>query len=241
MSLRFVRNVLETFNQLHEFEQRCREDTRAFLSSAPDDLTAALSQFDDLFRRLYLFSCCHWGCHGKEHVFEHLAGRCVSSLASGWRLAESGYYDEALSLVRSVGEISNLLNLFWCDNREVRNWLDLPERERRERYRPAEVRNQLRQRNWLIPFDDAHYRRLCELAVHPTPETKPNAHQNSQRPVVGACFQAEGFSLATWELCWALALVAGPVAKLASFPESEAKAIVEVTVLLFELATKHVG
>lgn len=170
-----------------------------------------------------------------------MAGRCVSNLASAWRLAETGYYDEALSLVRSVGEIASLLNWFWCDNREVRNWLDLSERERRKRYQPAEVRDQLRRLNWLVPFDDEHYGRLCELAVHPTPETKPNAHRDSQRPVVGAYFQAAGFSLAVWELCWALTVVAGPIAKLAIFPESEAKAMVEVTAALFEVGSKHVG
>jgi hypothetical protein len=103
--------MLDALNHLDEFERQCRDETHAFLSSAPRDLADAVSRFDDLFRRLYLFSCCHWGCHGKEHVFEHLAGRCVSSLASGWRLTERGYYDEALSLVRSVGEIANLFEL----------------------------------------------------------------------------------------------------------------------------------
>lgn len=232
--------MLKALNDLHHFEQRCREETHTFLSSASGDLAAALGHFDDLFRRLYLFSCCHWGCHGKEHVFEHLAGRCVSSLASGWRLTERGYYDEALSLVRSVGEIANLLNLFWRNQREIREWLDLPERERRNRFRPAAVRNRLRELNWIVPFDDDHYGRLCEIAVHPTPKIRPNAHQDSLRPVVGAYFQPAGFRLVAWELCWALTSVTGPIAKLSVFPEVEAKAMVDVTVTLFDLAGKHI-
>jgi hypothetical protein len=133
------------------------------------------------------------------------------------------------------------LNWFWCDSSEIRKWLDLPERERRKRYRPVAVRDELQRLNWMVPFDDAHYGRLCELAVHPTPDTKPNAHQDSKRPVVGAHFQQKGFVFATWELCWALTVVAGPIAKLAIFPESEAKAMVEATVPLFDMASDHVG
>jgi hypothetical protein len=226
--------------QLRPFEQQCRSDTQCFLASAPDDLTGALRAFDEVFRRMYLFSCCNWGCHGKEHVFEYLAGRVVSNLASAWQLAETGYYDESLSLVRSVGEIANLLNLLWRDDQEIRTWLDSEEREHRKRYAPAAVRARLRKLRCLVPFDDDHYGRLCQLAIHPTPKTRPNAHQDSRQPVVGAVFQPIGFELTAWEMSWALASVAGPIAKLAIFPEVEARAMVGGAIELLEVAARHI-
>lgn len=228
-------------DHIRQFEQQCHADTQAFLAGAPADLKCAVNTFDDLFQRLYRLSCCFWGCHGKEHVFEYLSGRCVSSLTAGRRLAETGYYDESLSLVRSIGEVANLLNLFWRDNGEIRKWLDFPDRERRNRFSPVAVRRRLEELQWLIPFDDEHYKRLCELAVHPTPQTRPNAHQDVHRPVLGAYFQPNGFVFVTWELCWALAAVSGPIAKLAIFPETEARQMAEATVKLFELALTHIS
>lgn len=143
------------------------------------------------------------------------------------------------SLVRSIGEIANLLNWFWRAPCEIRNWVDLPDQDRRNRFRPAAVRHELAKLNWLVPFDDHHYGRLCELFVHPTPDTKPNAHDSSTRPVVGAFFQEKGFLLSTWELCWALSVVAGPIAKLAILPRSEATDMIERTAALFERSSKY--
>jgi hypothetical protein len=154
---------------------------------------------------------------------------------------ERGYYDEALSLVRSVGEIANLLNLFWANQISIRAWLDSSQTERRERFAPYRVRKELENLKQLIPFDDAHYKRLCELAVHPVPETRPNAYHNERRPILGSYFQPEGFSPVVWEMCWALAVVAGPVAKLALFPQSQAEKMVELTIPLFELAAENIS
>ena len=227
-------------DELRKFEEECRRRTDSFLAELPPEQVHALRDYDLLLEQLYKFACCFWGCHGKEHVLEHLAGRCVSSLVSARRLIEAGYYDEALSLIRSVGEIANLLNLFWADNAEIRPWLDSPEKERRRRFSPVQVRRKLGELQTMVPFNDTHYHRLCELSVHPTPQTRPNAHQDARRPVLGAYFQPQGFIAASWELCWALAVVAGPIAKLGVFSEAEAKKMVELVISLFEKAAPHV-
>jgi hypothetical protein len=232
--------VLDLAAKLQAFEDLCRERSEQHVARASDDFRKASRDFDALLHHFYLFSCCHWGCHGKEHVFEHLGGRSVSHLVSSHRLILSGYYDESMSLVRSVGEIANLLNLFWVENGAVRAWLDAPEKQRRKDFSPYAVRKRLRDHGWLIPFDDDHYRRLCEAVVHPTPETRPNAHDNERQPVLGAYFQAEGFETASWELYWALAAVAGPTAKLAVFQQEQAEKMVELTVPLFEIASEYV-
>jgi len=150
-----------------------------------------------------------------------------------------GYYDEALSLVRSVGEIGNLLNLFWADSTLIRSWLDGDSKHRQKEFSPVGVRKRLEAFHWLVTFDEQHYKSLCELVVHPTPTSRPNAHENSKRPVLGAFFQASGFLKASWELYWSLAVVSGPIAKLALMPLEEAKKMVELTVPLFEIAASY--
>lgn len=226
--------------RLSHFETACQKDTVADLANLLPEVKSSIQQQTLLLEQLYRFSCCFWGCHGKEHVFEHLAGRCVSSLVAADRLASTGYYDECLSLVRSVGEIANLLNLFWVDNSKIRQWLDSSGRERRREFKPCKVRKALAEKDWLIPFTDDHYGRLCEKYVHPTPNTKPQAHNDVNRPILGAHYQRNGFVTSHWESCWALSVVAGPIAKLAHFPESEAKKMVEWTAELFELSCVHI-
>jgi len=58
---------------------------------------------------------CYWGCRGGDHVVEYIAGRSCSSARAARRLFEFGYYDESLSINRSIGEIANLLLLFNFD------------------------------------------------------------------------------------------------------------------------------
>ena len=234
-------SIIRIAATLKPFEDACQEQSRQYLVSAPNEFRTATEGYDALLQHLYLFSCCYWGCHGKEHTFEYLGGRCFSHLVSSYQLILSGYYDESMSLIRSVGEIANLLNLFWVENSAVREWLDIPEKQRGKNFSPFAVRKRLEAHDWLIPFDEDHYKRLCETVVHPTPNTRPNAHNNRKQPVLGAYFQAEGFETASWELFWALTAVAGPTAKLAIFPQKQAEKMVELTIPLFEVAAEHLG
>lgn len=232
--------MLTIASKLAPFEEVCRKLSERYLTEVEDEFAEATRAFDALLNHFYLFTCCHWGCHGKEHIFEHLGGRTVAHILAAHRLILTGYYDEAMSLIRSVGEIANLLNLFWADNSSIREWLDSEDKARRKAFAPFAVRDRLSSLGWMIPYDDAHYKRLCELAVHPTPETRPNAHSDPKQPVLGAYFQAAGFTQTSWELYWALSVVAGPSAKLALMPHAQAEKMVELTIPLFELAGSHV-
>ena len=228
------------YSVLLRFEEECRIRTANGLADFPPEVGESLSVQLKLLEHLYRFSSCYWGCHGREHVFEYLGGRCVSSLVAAGRLSAIGYYDECLLLVRSVGEIANLLNLFLCDNTHLRQWFDNTELDRRRNYKPYKVREMLAEKQWFIPFSDEHYGRLCEQYVHPNPDTKPQAHDDGDRPVLGAHYQGKGYLTAHWESCWALCAVSGPIAKLAIFPEPQAKQMVEWTVKLFEFCLPQI-
>lgn len=227
--------------KLQPFELECQRLTEQYIYNADAPFVEATRTFEALLQQLYLFSCCFWGCHGNEHTLEYLAARVSSHVIASRRLIMTGYYDEALSLIRSVGEIANLLNLFWADSTYIRSWLDSEDRSRWKEFRPAAVRSKLEELQWMIPFDEEHYGRLCEVAVHPTPATRPNDYRDDRRPTLGAVFQEHGFIMASWELYWSLAVAAGPIAKLALFPREQAEKMVELTIPLFEAAAARLG
>jgi len=59
--------------------------------------------------------CCYWGCAKGDHRLEFLLARAASSAYAGLSLAVRGYYDQALSSGRPLGEIANLIALFFVD------------------------------------------------------------------------------------------------------------------------------
>ena len=87
--------MLFVTTQLQPFEEDCLVLSKRYLTESAPDFAEATRNFDALLQQLYQFSCCFWGCHGKEHVFEHLAGRTVSHAISSHLLISTGYYDEA--------------------------------------------------------------------------------------------------------------------------------------------------
>ena len=225
---------------LQRFETECEAATLTYIDGKPVEYGKPWRNHQKLFGHLYLVSCCHWGCHGKEHVFEHLAGRTVTNASVALRSLFHGYYDEALALVRNIGEIANLLNLFWCDGDRTREWLDANEGTRRQTFSPGGIRGMLRDNNALVPFDDDHYGFLCRTAVHPVPHQAPNTYSEHGRPVLGAVFQERGFSLSFWNLLWATAMVCGPLAKIAILDRSRAEELVELTKPVVEASSPNV-
>ena len=218
------------------FERECEIATGSHIKSNASRYREPWKDFQKLFRHLYLFSCCHWGCHGREHVFEHLAGKTVTNASVANRAIFHGYYDESLALIRNIGEIANLVNLFWSDSDKIREWIDASEKTRRKTFSPVGIRKMLETNGVLVPIEEDHYSFLCETAVHPVPHLAPNTYNNSAQPVLGLAFQAKGFDLAFWNLLWAISVVCGPIAKLAILDRLRAEEFVELTVPVFKAA-----
>src|SRR5271169_2298234 len=123
---------MNSFEKIETFERGCYIATERYLSSSSEKMQSAYTTWEQLFELLYRFSCCFWGCHGKSHVLEYLAGRSISSILSSRSLLYRGYYDECLALIRNLGETANLLNLFWVDPPAIKRWHDFDERRRRD-------------------------------------------------------------------------------------------------------------
>ncbi len=212
---------LEFLQLMWEQENDCERKTDEQLpemgAKAPKCLIAlgtALSLLDRL-------ASCWWGCRGGDHRVEYLIGRSVSSARAAIRLLRFGFYDEALSLIRSVGEAANLLSLFSHDILLKDQWEALDDSARRSMFSPLKVRLKLEALSAPMPMDKETYRRLSEVSVHVTPNTKPQAHNPLGMPVIAAYFQEAGVLVTLNELSWAVAWVAASGANIIQPPNKK--------------------
>jgi hypothetical protein len=143
---------------------------------------------------LYQAATCHRQCFNNGHVLEALAGRTYNLGCAAYLLINQGLYDEALNLIRSIGEISNLIQLSSHNKEALRKWLDSDERTRKREFSPLQVRV-LIEKSGNTPFvvDKDWYSKFCEEYTHITPNTKPNLHNNVDLGIVGGVFQKKGF------------------------------------------------
>ena len=83
---------------------------------------AALDGLGTLLVFVYGLATCGWGCKGGDHQIEWLLGRVLNQAFAAHRLIRSGFYDEALVLIRGIGEIANLLLLFQWEKLTLGEW-----------------------------------------------------------------------------------------------------------------------
>jgi hypothetical protein len=206
---------LDYLKVAEEHVLRCQEDTNGAVKTVEDHVQALGTTISLLDR----VASCIWGCSRGDHVLEYITGRVVGYSQSAFLLARSGLYDEALLLVRSIAEVANLFALFVADTAALSNWKTFPERKRMSEFSPGKVREKLGLLNIPVPYDKNQYGWLCEIAAHATPQTKPQVHQPTTRPSVGAIFQQDGFDRVLREISLAVALVSDAVAQLADIEE----------------------
>ena len=70
---------------------------------------------------IYQAATCHRKCHGGEHIFESLCGRAYNLSCGAYNLTLFGLYDEALNLIRGLGELTNLVMLSAVDEQKLRS------------------------------------------------------------------------------------------------------------------------
>ena len=75
---------------------------RSQVCQTMDALGTALSYLDRM-------ASCWWGCRQSTHIEERLVGKVASNARAALHLMRAGYYDEALGLIRQIGETANLL------------------------------------------------------------------------------------------------------------------------------------
>ena len=173
-------------------------------------------------------ACCAWGCPGTEegHVQHRLIGRGVSSGNAGIELALIGQYDESLATARAIGELANLLWLFFIDSQTMAHWQSLEPRERWGRYRPAEVRRKILALEQPLLVEERDYRLLSEHAIHVTPTTSPNSIGLNHQPSLGGRYREDALLLCINEIAWAVGVLCLPSVKLLG-PAKDARMVLK--------------
>jgi hypothetical protein len=158
---------------------------------------------------LYQAATCHRKCYGGPHILEALSGRAYNLACAAYRLAVQGFYDEAMNLVRSIGEISNLIALSVVDKEALCQWLSADPDTRKKKFSPVKVREMLAQSGGFpIHADRDWYTNLCEKYTHVHPGTRPNLHNAAGQAYVGGQFQADGLKTVLDELASVLCMTA---------------------------------
>ena len=133
-----------------------------------------------------------------------------------------GYYDEALNLVRSMGEIFNLVALSVVDKAALQEWINSDTRTRVKKFSPAKIRRRLEQNtNQVMYLDKDWYSKFCENYTHVHPKTRPNLHVQTSRGQggVGGFVQQEGMKVAIGELTNVITPTAMYIGKYADFDD----------------------
>lgn len=139
---------------------------------------------------LYQAATCHRKCHGGGHILESLCGRAYNLSCSAYYLTIFGLYDEALNLIRSLGELTNLVMLSAIDGPKISEWVRADRKTRLAKFSPVKVRRMLEAKGIEPCATDTWYRELSEDYTHVTPGTKPNNHGGV--PYVGGKFESGG-------------------------------------------------
>jgi hypothetical protein len=152
-----------------------------------------LTALGDVLSIPYRLGSCAYGCRGGDHQIEWLVGKQINQAVSAHRLIRAGQYDEALMLIRGIGEIANLLWLFRDDKTELTAWKAADEKTRVRQFGPAKVRQRLERHSSVGPLiDSKRYQALCEIGTHPTPGLAPGHYTGKGPPIVGAIPQTVG-------------------------------------------------
>jgi hypothetical protein len=150
---------------------------------------------------IYQVSTCHRKCFGGSHVLEGLAGRFYNLACSSYFLTCRGLYDEALNLVRSMGEISNLIAMSIEDQNAFERWLNADKNTRIREFAPNKVRKMLKDaKSEVFYVKGDWYSKFCEDFTHVTPSTQPNVHNDKKQAFTGGVVQENGLEFAINEI-----------------------------------------
>ena len=212
-----------------KMENQCEHISDDAIAKAGIKAPECLRNLGTMLSRLDRLSGCFWGCRGGDHRIEFIAGRVSSSARAALRLLRFGFYDESLAITRTIGETANLFFLFVHDRSALAEWLSMDEKTRWRTFRPLKVRETLAAKGLPLPVTHTRYADLSEISAHVTPDTKPNAHHEHQRPSSGGYFKDVSSLMALNELAAVVAIAAFAAAQLAELDDVHRKLVSEAS------------
>ncbi len=176
------------------FEESCEARTDEVLPRLGKRAPKTYSQLGTVLSLLDRLGSCYWGCGGGDHAIEWLAARASSNSRGALRLMRAGFYDEALGLARSVGEVCNLLHLFVFERTSLDDWRTTDPATRRKRYSALTVRMRLERVADRAIIQNDRYSVLSGFAAHPDPASPPQAHN-----ILGVASTGGGVFPGSWD------------------------------------------
>lgn len=142
-------------------------------------------------RTLYRIATCKDFCRGGDHRIENMCGRSYNHGSAALTLISMGYYDEALNLCRSLGEIANLFAFFFLKSDNYEQWVIADRKTRMKKFGPSHIRTAIdAQADFEPPMNNDRYKELCESATHVVPDTEPNKYNGMKN--AGPILQSGG-------------------------------------------------
>ena len=199
-------------------ERRCGESFDEWLSGAGVRAPQTMDALGTALYYLDRIASCWWGHKQDTHIEERLVGRATSNARAALHLLRSGYYDEALGLIRQIGETANLASLFAQSGESHEEWRGGSKEVVRDGFSPMKVRLKLEKLPLPLPMDQNTYGLLSSQSVHVNPETSPQSYNPFSLPTLGGYFQEAGALLALnhlggmvgWILWLAVVLIKPP-------------------------------
>ena len=191
--LEFVPSKLEHIRLLSNMNTQNRSLSESELKKH----SAELGLLGSSLNALYQAGTCHRKCLGGGHVLETLVSRVYNLSCSSYSLISIGFYDESLNLVRSIGEIGNLIVMGAMTEGNIQEWIHSDKKTRLNKFSPAKVRKLIGEHAIM---DSEWYSNLCESYTHIIAKAKPNMHNENDISICGGRMQAEGISKALGQL-----------------------------------------
>ncbi len=206
-------------------EDECTLATDSFIADMGVRLSTRFEGIGTVLYHLCRMGSCYWGCSG-EHTITYLCCLVSSNGHAAVRLLRMGYYDESLLLIRSIGEVANLLELFAKDSNALAKWRQARESQEsvRKEFSPFEVRKRLEELTGdPPPVDKKRYSLLSERSVHAYPNMAPQSFNLLDAPTNGLVPQQIGLTVCLNELARSLAKACDAAIALFDFDDHKIK------------------
>lgn len=179
-------------HMIRQQEEQCEAKYKQWLRSAGDKAPQIPESLGTALVYLDCLGSCYWACRGGNHLEERLLGRACSNAKAAFRLLGMGFYDEALGIIRQIGETANLLSMFSLSGQLRDQWENSTEKARRNKFSAGNVRRLISDYSGIVVMDEQTYTRLSLLSIHITPETSPQNHNIMELPSFANLFQEVG-------------------------------------------------
>lgn len=213
-----------------KFEDRCEKVTEKHIPHMGKKAPQCYEYVGQLLAYADLIGSCHYGCPGgseSAHTVWYLAARASSFGRASLRLMKMGFYDEALIIVRSIGEVTNLFLLFSMSPQSLEEWKRSDRPYRLAHFTPGKIRERIEDLGNNAPYITAsHYAALCEVSTHPVPDVRPQRFNHAGKSMTGGIYlQDVGIMVVLNEIALALSLLVVSAAKLCNVPTDPFKEI----------------